>query len=300
MKAKKRIYKKFVKPNSVLIKEMLSFISWSLLGALATMSRNQGVTVLINVFFGVVANAAYGIAQQINNAINILAQGVTTSMAPVLMKAAGENNNEKMLYMMRTMAKLSFFSISIFSIPTLFEMNYILELWLKVVPEGSVIFSQLIIVLVLVVLLSSGIQNVFIAIGKVKEYNIYTSVFLVLNLPLSYILFKIGFSSYSIITVGIFLEIITLNIRLLLLKKYLNYKISDYFSEITQIILPTLVISVLLFLWMYVEIPKFIHLIVSFISSLLIAPVIIYKFSLDSFQKEYVSNILKKMKFIKE
>ena len=265
MKAKKRIYKKFVKPNSVLIKEMLSFISWSFLGALATMSRNQGVTVLINVFFGVVANAAYGIAQQINNAVNILAQGVTTSMAPVLMKAAGENNNEKMLYMMRTMAKLSFFSISIFSIPTLFEMNYILELWLKVVPEGSIIFSQLIIVLVLVVLLSSGMQNVFIAIGKVKEYNIYTSVFLVLNLPLSYILFKIGFSSYSIITVGIFLEIITLNIRLLLLKKYLNYKISDYFSEITQIILPTLVISVLLFFWMYVEIPKFIHLIVSLI-----------------------------------
>lgn len=300
MKAKKRIYKKFVKPNSVLIKEMLSFISWSLLGALATMSRNQGVTVLINVFFGVVANAAYGIAQQINNAVNILAQGVTTSMTPVLMKAAGENNNEKMLYMMRTMAKLSFFSISIFSIPTLFEMNYILELWLKVVPEGSIIFSQLIIVLVLVVLLSSGMQNVFIALGKVKEYNIYTSVFLVLNLPLSYILFKIGFSSYSIITVGIFLEIITLNIRLLLLKKYLNYKISDYFSEITQIILPTLVISVLLFFWMYVEIPKFIHLIVSFISSLLIAPVIIYKFSLDSFQREYVSNILKKMKFIKE
>ena len=124
--------------------------------------------------------------------------------------------------------------------------------------------------------------------------------FLVINLPLSYILFKIGFSSYSIITVGIFLEIITLNIRLLLLKKYLNYKISDYFSEITQIILPTLVISVLLFFWMYVEIPKFIHLIVSFISSLLIAPIIIYKFSLDSFQKEYVSNILKKMKFIKE
>lgn len=274
-----------MKPNSVLIKEMLSFISWSFLGALATMSRNQGVTVLINVFFGVVANAAYGIAQQINNAINILAQGVTTSMAPVLMKAAGENNNEKMLYMMRTMAKLSFFSISIFSIPTLFEMNYILELWLKVVPEGSIIFSQLIIVLVLVVLLSSGMQNVFIAIGKVKEYNIYTSFFLVINLPLSYILFKIGFSSYSIITVGIFLEIITLNIRLLLLKKYLNYKISDYFSEITQIILPTLVISVLLFFWMYVEIPKFIHLIISFISSLLIAPVIIYKFSLDSFQK---------------
>lgn len=300
MKAKKRIYKKFVKPNSVLIKEMLSFISWSFLGALATMSRNQGVTVLINVFFGVVANAAYGIAQQINNAINILAQGVTTSMAPVLMKAAGENNNEKMLYMMRTMAKLSFFSISIFSIPVFFEMNYILELWLKVVPKESVTFSRLTILLILVILLSSGMQNVFIAIGKVKEYNIFASLFLILNLPISYLIYTLGGESYTIILVGIVLELITLNSRLFLLNKFLDYKISTYFYEIVQIILPTFIVSIILYLLTYLNIPNFIHLLLSFLISITVSPILIYKFSLDSFQRAYVLNVFQKLNFMKK
>ena len=231
VKVKNSIYTKFRYPDLQLIKEMLSFVSWSLLGAIAIMSRNQGVTVLLNIFFGVIANAAYGISQQINNALNILSLGVTSSMSPILMKAAGEKNYEKMLYMMRTMAKLSFFSISIFSIPAMFEMPYILELWLKVVPEGSAMYGRLIIILVLVVLLSSGMQNVFVAIGKVKTYNIYVSLFLILNLPISYILFKNGFASYTIIIVSIVLELITLNVRLFLLKKYLNYKISTFFSD---------------------------------------------------------------------
>lgn len=300
MKVKNSIYTKFKKPELLLIKEMLSFISWSILGAVAVMSRNQGVTVLLNIFFGVIANAAYGISQQINNALNILAQGVTASMSPVLMKAAGEKNYEKMFYMMRSMAKLSFFSISIFSIPAFFEMDYLLQLWLKVVPEGSAMYGRLIIVLVLVVLLSSGMQNVFVAIGKVKTYNIYVSLFLILNLPISYVLFKNGFASYTIIIIGIILELITLNVRLVLLKKYLNYKIGTYFKEIVQITLPTLIVSIILFLLMYLEMPSFLHLIISFVLSLILSPILIYKFSLDSFQKQYVLSMISKFKLKKQ
>lgn len=299
MKVKNSIYTKFKKPELLLIKEMLSFISWSILGAIAVMSRNQGVTVLLNIFFGVIANAAYGISQQINNALNILAQGVTASMSPVLMKAAGEKNYDKMLYMMRTMAKFSFFSISIFSIPAFFQMDYLLELWLKVVPEGSVIYGRLIIISVLVILLSSGMQNVFVAIGKVKTYNIYVSLFLILNLPISYILFKFGFASYTIIIVGIVLELITLNIRLILLNKYLDYKISTYFKEIAQITLPTLIVSILLVMLMHIDIPNFLNLILSFILSLLISPILIYRFSLDNSQRQYAMNMISKFKFKK-
>jgi hypothetical protein len=178
----------------------------------------------------------------------------------------------------------------------LFEMSYILELWLKVVPEGSAMYGRLIIILVLVVLLSSGMQNVFVAIGKVKTYNIYVSLFLILNLPISYVLFKYGFASYTIIIVGIVLELITLNVRLILLKKYLDYKISTYFTEIAQITLPTFLVSGILFLLMYVELPSFLHLVISFAISILLSPILIYKFSLDSFQKQYVLNMISKFK----
>lgn len=296
IRAKDSLFTGFSKPDMTLIKEMLAFISWTLLGALAVMSRNQGVSVVLNIFFGVVTNAAYGISQQVNNALNILSQGVGGSMAPVLMKSAGEKNYDKMFYMMRSMAKMSFFSISIFSIPFFFEMPFILKLWLKDVPADSVVFSQWIIILVLAVILSSGMQNVFVAIGKVKTYNIYVSVFLILNLPISYLMFKMGFANYTIIVVGVVLELITLNIRLYLLKKFLNYDIRTYITELGQILLPTLIVSAALYLLCLAGLPPLVKFILSFAISLIISPLVIYRYSLDAQQKQYVMNIISKFK----
>jgi len=298
IKSKERLFVKFTRPDFTLVKEMLAFISWTLFGALAIMSRSQGVQVILNIFFGVVTNAAYGISVQINSAINILSQGFSGSMGPILMKSAGEKNYEKMLYMMRTMAKFSFFSISLFSLPLFFEMPKLLELWLKRVPEGSVMFSRLTIILVLIVILSSGMQNVFLSIGKVKIYNIYVSIILILNLPVSYFLFKMRFPDYSIIIVGICLELITLIIRLVLLKKYLGYRIITYLKEIGEILIPTLVVSVLLiFLYFYYPPGDIWHIVASFAISLLISPPIIYKFSMDSFQQKYIKDFFLKFKF---
>lgn len=296
MKAKDSVFKNFSKPDLKLIREMLAFISWTLLGALAVMSRNQGVSVVLNIFFGVVTNAAYGISQQVNNALNILSQGVGGSMAPILMKSAGEKNYEKMFYMMRSMAKMSFFSISIFSIPFFFEMPFILKLWLKDVPEDSVVFSQWIIILVLAVILSSGMQNVFVAIGKVKTYNIYVSIFLILNLPISYLMFRWGFANYTIIVVGVVLELITLNIRLYLLKKFLNYDIRAYIAELGQILLPTVIVSMMLYLLCFAGLAPLAKFILSFAISLTVSPFVIYRYSLDVQQKQYVMNIVSKFK----
>ncbi len=293
---KEHSFKLFAALDKQLAREMLSFISWTLLGALATMSRNQGVAVVLNIFFGVVTNAAYGISQQVNNAINILSQGVSTSMAPVLMKSAGEKNYSKMLYTMRTMSKMSFFSISVFSIPLYFEMPFILKLWLKEVPADSIIFARYIIISVLVLIMSAGMQNVFIAIGKVKAYNLWVSVLLILNLPISYVLFQYGYPNYSIIVVGIILEIISLGIRLYLLNKYLEYDVRSYAQEIIQILLPTAVVVGLLILLTYPEIPQLVRVVCSFLISFTVSPVLIYRYSLDTQQKQYVVNMLSKFR----
>ncbi len=296
---KDSIFKRLVSPDKGLIKEMLSFISWTLLGALAVMSRNQGVSVILNIFFGVVTNAAYGISQQVNNAINILSQGVTGSIGPLLMKSAGEKNYDKMLYMMRTMSKMSYFSISLFSIPLFFEMPFVLKIWLKDVPPDSVIFARLIIVSVLLLIMSSGMQNVFVSIGKVKIYNLYVSLLLIFNLPISYLLFSLGFPNYSVIIVGILLEFISLLVRLNLLNKYLGYKIKTFGKEVLQILLPTVIVTGLLTVLMYIPLPDFVRFVLSFGISLLLSPFIIYRYSLDEYQRNYSMNILIKLKLKK-
>jgi O-antigen/teichoic acid export membrane protein len=282
--------------DGLLVKEMMSFFSWSLFGAIAIMSRNQGVQVLINIFFGVVKNAAYGIAMQINAAMAILSQGVLGSISPQIVKSAGAGDTKRMIYLMRTMSKFAIFSVSIAAIPLFFQCATILDLWLDEVPNGSVIYVQLIIIFTLVQLLSAGIQTVFDALGKVKLYNIWVSFILILNLPVSYIMFKLGYPSYTIIIVGMALELTSLIVRLILLKKYVELSLNAFFYDtVFRIILPTAITAFAVYLVTIAGLNRFAELVLSFAVTMLVYPVLIYNFSLEGNQKALLSGMLAKV-----
>lgn len=279
-----------------IVKEMLVFISWSFLGALAVMSRNQGVSVIINLFFGVVKNAAYGVSLQINAAIAILSQGVQGAISPKIIKSAGAGNQSNMIYLMRSMSKLSIFSVAMICMPLFFNLETVLYFWLGSVPEDTVLFVKFTIISSLVMLFSTGIQTVFDALGKVKLYNLWVSVILLFNLPVSYLLFKFGdFPAYTILLVSIFLEIICLFVRVFLLKRYINFSMLSFFSEsLFQVIAPIVFVGFLIYLLNFILPDKVFFLISSCLISLFIYPLIVYKFSLDQLQKELFNNILLK------
>jgi len=285
-----------------IIKEMMGFTGWSLMGAISVMSRNQGVSVLLNIFFGVVANAAYGIAMQVNAAITILSHGIIGSISPRIVKSAGAGDQGKMIYLMRAMSKLAVISVSFVAIPFLIEAPYILHLWLKNVPEGAILFSRLSIVFALLMLLSAGIKNVFSAIGKVKLYNIWVSLILMLNLPLAYLLFKIGYPAYTIILTGIFLELISLFVRIYLLKRYLSFSVSSFIKDIIfKIALPISILVLSVLLVKQFNLDEFPRLIITFVLIIFIYPIIIYAISFDQIQKAFVTRILTNlMKRVKE
>ena len=280
-----------------LAREMLNFMSWSLLGALAVLSRNQAVSVILNIFFGVVKNAAYGIAMQVNFAVGILGQGIIGSMSPKIVKSAGSGDIEKMTYLMRTMSKFAVLSISLVAIPFCFEAPIILRLWLKIVPEETVIYSRLVVSFALLTGLSAGIQNVFEAIGKVKLYNIWVSLILILNIPISYVLFKLGFPSYSIIVVGMSLEIVSFGVRLLLLKKYVKYSILSFMNDVVlKIFIPISLIGGIIILIKMASYQERLELLLAMLTTLFIFPLIVYAVSFDKRQKVFINNKLGLMK----
>ena len=278
-----------------LVAEMLGFMGWSLLGAGAIMGRNQGVSVLLNLFFGVVANAAYGIAMQVKFAVGMLSQGIIGSISPQIVKSAGAGDTDKMIYLMRTMSKFAVLSSSLVAIPFLIEAPFILELWLRNVPEWAVLFSRLIIVFGLAMGLSAGIQNVFDAIGKVKLYNIWVSLVLLLNLPLAYLFFKLGAPAYTIILTGIFLEITALFVRLFLLKKYLQFSIPTYLYDIFfRLLVPVLIPASLILLIKQIQLTNLLQLVITFAVFLSVYPLLVYRFSLDEKQKVFAGEIIAK------
>ena len=221
-----------IKIDYPLLKEMFSFASWNLFGVLAGMGKNQGVAIMINIFYGTVVNAAYGIANQVAGQLLSFSTMMLKAVNPQIMKSEGTNDRQRMLKLAMMTSKFSFFLMSFFVIPVIFEMPNLLELWLKEVPEYTVIFCDLILISILVNQLTIGLQSAFQATGNIKRYQFIIGSLLLLNLPIGYVLLKQGFPVYYVLISFIFIELLASFFRLILLKRIAGLSIQEYFKRV--------------------------------------------------------------------
>lgn len=190
--------------------EMLGFVGWNTLASLAVVLRNQGVAVILNIFFGVVINAAYGIANQVNSLILSFASALTTVFAPSIIRSYGAGKLDETRRISILSSKLSFLLSSLMALPILVFLEGILQIWLSKIPEGTYPFTIFIVLSFLVLQLYPGLNRAIYATGKIKGYSVWISIVLIINLPLGYILFKVGLPDYSILATMLFLQILTL------------------------------------------------------------------------------------------
>lgn len=220
--------------NKVLIKEMFGFVGWNTLGSSAVLVRNQGVAVILNMFFGTIVNAAYGIANQVNGLVMTLASTITTVFAPSIMQAHGAGDDEKMMKIATMSSKLSFFISSITAIPLIVYMQEILELWLKEIPEYTVEFCTLMIMSFIILQLTAGVNRAIYAVGKIKNYQILITLVMYLIIPVGYLLLKLNFDIMSIFCVILIAQLVILAIEIIYIKVLVPFNISNYVSFIIK------------------------------------------------------------------
>lgn len=177
-----------------LIKEMGSFAGWSLLNHSAWIITIQGTSIVLNSFFGVVVNAAQGIASQVTNQLSNFSITMQKALNPVIVKSEGGQNRQFMLSTAVVGSKFAFYILAILSVPVLIEMPYILKLWLKDVPEFAVIFCRLNLIRMPVSALTSTFYVAVGAIGNIKRIAVWESFLSICVLPVSYLLFQSGAS----------------------------------------------------------------------------------------------------------
>ncbi|MCW0483187.1 hypothetical protein [Gaoshiqia sediminis] len=178
--------------DKLLFKEMTGYASWALLSSAASIISMQGITIILNSFFGVVVNAAQGVANQISGQLLAFSSTMLKALNPVIVKSEGENNRDQMLKASMTGSKISFFLLSFLSIPVIFEMPFILDIWLKEVPEYAVIFCRLILIRLSIGQLTVTFPTSIGAIGNIKMFSTWDSIIYISVLPLSFIAFKLG------------------------------------------------------------------------------------------------------------
>lgn len=223
---------KFWKVDKLLIKELTSFAGWNLFGSLCTLARVEGFAILLNLFFGTVINAAYGIANQVAGQLSFLSVTMLQALNPQIMKSEGAGNRDRMLRLSMIASKFSFFLIAVVAIPIIFEMNSILKLWLKNVPEFTVVFCRLILIGTMINQLTIGLQSALQATGKIKFYQIIVGSLIIFNLPIAYFLLKLGYPAYYALISYIVIEIFACSFRVYFLKKVGGLSISEYFVKV--------------------------------------------------------------------
>lgn len=219
-------------------REFLSFSLWSVIGSFSWLLMNQGMNVVINVFFGPSVNAAKGIASQLDGMILTMSNNFKFVLNPSIVKAVATGEMSKMQDLSILSSKVSFLIMLIFCMPLIVESEFILGLWLTKVPELTGIFVRLLLINSLLHALDLSV--ILSAKGRIKENQIYGGLIYVMVLPLAFLLYKIGYPAYSIY----FLQILsTLVVNFLinasLINKYSGITYQDYYRNL---IVPGLVI----------------------------------------------------------
>ena len=177
---------------------------------------------MLNLLFGPAVNAARAIAFQVNSAVGGFVTNFQTALNPQIVKSYAAEDLNYMHKLIFQGAKFSFFLFFTISIPIILETDYILKLWLKLVPEYTVIFTQLVIVNVLIDTLSGPLITAAQASGKIKVYQGVIGGLLLLILPISYTFMKYGYEPQITHLISIVISLISFVIRLIILKNLIQ------------------------------------------------------------------------------
>lgn len=223
-------------------KSLITFAGWSTFGEFAWAGTNQGVNILLNVFFGPAINGARGIAYQVQHIVLRFIQSYQTAMQPQIVKlyAAGELNNMQNLVYKGTC--FSYYLALFFSLPIILEPNFLLWLWLGSVPEHLALFTQLVLGNVLLDMLTNLLTVAAKAYGRIGRYQMTVSCILGMNFVFSYIALHLGMPAYAVFIVYAFISLALVVTRLYLLQQMIPEMTARKFLR--EAIVPIVQVSV--------------------------------------------------------
>lgn len=229
-----------------LLKQMFGFAGWNFIGSSSALLRDQGGNILINLFLGPAVNAARGIAFQVNTATQNFIASFTMALNPQITKSYASNNYDYMMKLVFKGARFSFYLLLILTLPIFLNTNYILKLWLGIVPEHTIQFIRLILVFTLSESISQPLITAQHATGKIKNYQIIVGGLQMLNLPIAYLALKNGAIPETIFFVAIAISQICLIARLWMMKTSINLSILGFYSKVYLNILKVSLVAIIL------------------------------------------------------
>lgn len=291
-------YKKNVEKS--LYKQMLSFSGWTLFTSSASIGVSQLVTMITNVFFGPIVNAARAIAFQVNSAMNSFVGNIIMAISPPMIKQYADQDYDKVKKLFNFSNKAVFFSLLLLLLPIFFEMETVLHLWLDVDDAQTVLFCRLILVYTLVLALNNPISIIVQATGNIRAYCTFVEIPTLLCFPVTWLLYYLGKPAEVAFYVMIIAIIISHIIRLICLKRLFNpFSYKEYLFSFVVPAFAIMVLNALFILFLKSIMPAGLcRLFVSFITGSILLGGMSFLFGFNQFERDSILKMLKLEKFI--
>ena len=280
-----------------LLKRMFSFAGWNFIGATSAVLRDQGGNVVINLFCGPAVNAARGIAFQVNSAINGFVTNFMTALNPQITKSYAAGDRDYMMTLIYQGARLSFYMLLLLSLPVLVNTHYVLGLWLKIVPDHAVLFVQLVLIFAMSESISNPLITAMLATGKIRNYQIVVGGLQMMNLPISYLLLRMGMFPEMVIVVAIAISQCCLAARLVMLRGMISLSVRKYMKKVyINVLVVTVIAAILPFLLSTKLEESFLNFVILSIVALICTGITIFYVGCNKTEQQFVLNKLHTIK----
>ena len=291
------VYNLTLRYNKSLLRSMVGFSFWNIIGSAAFILRIQGVNVLLNIFFGPIVNAANAIAYQVNSAINGFVSNFTTAVNPQIIKSYSAQEFETMKNLIYRAGKFSYFLLLLLCMPILFETNYVLHLWLgDRVPDYTVIMTRLVLLIAMVESFTYSIGCAVNANGNIRNYQLVICGIMLTIFPMAWFMFKIGMPPYFGLIDYLITSIVALIARFYFMKHLLGIQPFDYINKVYyKVILVTLISIAIPFLYLFLTEESIFRFLTMVILVEICTILSIWLLGLDSKEKSLVYNYVRKL-----
>ena len=278
-----------------LYKKMLSFSGWTLFSTSAGVGISQLVTMITNVFFGPIVNAARAIAFQVNTAMSLFSSSVIMATKPHMIKLYAEGDYKRVNRYFGFSNKILYYSLLLVLLPLFFEMEEILYIWLDINDSQTILFCRLMLIYSLILSINNPISIIVQATGNIRAYSTYVEIPTLLCFPMTWVLFAVGMPAETAFYVMIVAIIISHIIRLICLKRLFPvFSYRDYtLSFVLPAIFITIVVCALLYLVRNFFDGGFLRLLVSFTLCTICIVLMVYFGGLKKSEREALLSLLK-------
>lgn len=278
-----------------LLKEMFSFTGWNFFGAMGISVRDQGLNILVNIFFNVAVNAAKGVATQVGSVISGFATNFTMAVNPQITKRYASGAIQSMLSLMFSSCKYSIVLMAVVVIPLMPSAETVLKLWLGSVAPYSVGFLRLILIVALIDSVINPIITALHATGKIKKFQIVISIIMIANLPIAWLWLRLDANPFIVMYVTIITSVIGVTARLWLLHELVPFPVGKFFRTVYARTLPIILTLIAVSFWMFGYFADNIWGLLGFVvCSVAMTCVVFLFFGLDRTERQTVYGFIRK------